>query len=173
MARVFCSHSERLARLEDGLLQATGLKWKVCFEECDEDDAAQQDPPPLNNCFFKTERVLLHDELRFRSKAEIAIYDELRTRRLLFFPNAAAVIGGGQRPEKKEPDFLICSAGKWGILEVMGDNWHTPANAPKDHNRARIFKEFGILCIEFFDAETCYRSPKAVVDQFLAVLSQH
>src|SRR5262245_40986578 len=48
----------------------------------------------LNNCYFKTEETITHDELSFRSKAEIAIYDELKKRRLLFFPNAAAVLGG-------------------------------------------------------------------------------
>jgi hypothetical protein len=129
-------------------------------------------PPGLNNCFFKTENTILHDELRFRSKTEIAIYNELKKRRLLFFPNAGAVIGG-EKAMTKEPDFLICLAGRWGILEVMGDNWHTAETAVKDHERARLFKEFGILCIEFFAADECFKSPAAVVDKFLAILAKH
>jgi hypothetical protein len=129
-------------------------------------------PTGLNNCFFKTETTITHDELRFRSQAEIAIYRELRKRKLLIFPNAAAVLGG-DRVEKREPDFLVCQDGKWGILEVMGDSFHTAQNAVKDHDRARLFKDFGILCIEFFDAHQCRANPADVVDRFLEILARH
>jgi hypothetical protein len=148
--------------------------WKSCSHEGVEEDG----PVPstsdvgLNNCFFKLESTIQHDDLRFRSPAEIAIYKELKTRNLLFFPNAAAVMGG-EKPEKKEPDFLIFQAGKCGILEVMGKTYHTSDNAVKDHKRARLFKRFGIVCIEFFDANECEGNPAAVVDQFLAILAEH
>jgi hypothetical protein len=125
----------------------------------------------LNNCFFKTEQTLQHDELRFRSKAEIAIHTELSKRRLLFFPNAAAVLGG-ERPVKREPDFLVCFEGRWGILEVMGDSFHNSSTAAKDHERARLFKGHGVLCMEFFSAAECAQDPKAVVDRFLGILSK-
>jgi hypothetical protein len=124
---------------------------------------------PLNNCFFKTENTVKHDELNFRSKAEITIYEELKKRSLLFFPNAAVL--GGNKSEKREPDFLICNQGKWGILEVMGDAWHT--NASKDHDRARLFKDHGVLCMEFFNATECTAKPAVVVDRFLGILAQH
>ena len=124
----------------------------------------------LNNCFFKTEMTVKYDELSFRSRAEIAVYDDLKKRGLLFFPNAAAVLGGNN-PEKREPDFLICNKGKWGILEVMGDAWHTTAT--KDHDRARLFKNHGVLCVEFFNASECTTNPSNVVDRFLGILSQH
>jgi hypothetical protein len=96
----------------------------------------------------------------------------LKRRELLFFPNSAAIIGG-VKPTKKEPDFLICNAGKWGILEVMGSPYHMSDNAVKDHDRARLFKDFGILCIEFFDANQCRKSPAQVVDRFLDILAKH
>jgi hypothetical protein len=137
----------------------------------------EEDIPPkttagLNNCFFRTESTIDHDDLRFRSGAEVAIYDELCKRSLLFFPNAAAVLCRGLgRKEKREPDFLICHKGKWGILEVMGDAYHK--NAAKDHERARLFKLAGVLCVEFFSADDCINSPSWVVDKFLSILSQH
>jgi hypothetical protein len=170
--REYCSEPTRVQRIEGLLRHVTGHACQLRVE------LAVPGPPaeavsPLNNCFFRTENTILHDGLRFRSKAEIAIYEELLTRRLLFFPNAAAVIGGGEKSEKKEPDFLICQQGRWGILEVMGDAWHTAENAVKDHDRARLFKEFGILCIEFFDARECYSRPAVVVDKFLAILAKH
>jgi hypothetical protein len=123
----------------------------------------------LNNCFFPNDSIVRHDELQFRSPAEISVYDELRKRKLLFFPNAAAVLG--EIEKKREPDFLICYRGKWGVLEVMGEMYHT--NAVKDHERARLFKDYGLLCIEFFSAKRCENEPAAVVDQFLAILARH
>ena len=123
----------------------------------------------LNNCFFLSDRVIKHDELGFRSPAEISIYDELKKRRLLFFPNAAAILG--ESGKKREPDFLICHKGKWGVLEVMGQTYHT--DAVKDHDRARLFKEHGLLCIEFFPANRCEGRAAKVVDEFLSLLEGH
>jgi hypothetical protein len=125
----------------------------------------------LGNCFFKTETTITHDELRFRSLAEVALYNELKKRQVLFFPNPAAVLGG--TGEKREPDFLICHQGKWGILEVMGETYHTSQNAVKDHGRARLFKQHGLLCIEFYPAVICQSEPARVVDSFLAILGSH
>jgi hypothetical protein len=123
----------------------------------------------LNNCFFPSDRVMKHDELRFRSPAEISIYDELKKRRLLFFPNAAAILG--ETGKKREPDFLICHKGKWGVLEVMGQTYHT--DPVKDHDRARLFKEHGLLCIEFFPANRCEGAAAKVVDEFLSLLDSY
>jgi hypothetical protein len=125
----------------------------------------------LNNCFFKTEKTIEHDGLRFRSPAEPPIYDELKKRKLLFFPNAAAVLGVDGL--KREPDFLICAQGKWGILEVMGKKHHNETTAVKDHERARLFKEHGIMCIEFFPGGRCLSNPSSVVDEFLKLLLNH
>jgi hypothetical protein len=136
---------------------------RVKIEEDDTDEVIG-----LNNCFFKTETTIEHDELRFRSPAEVAIYDELKKRHLLFFPNAAAVLGG--EGKKREPDFLICHKGKWGILEVMGKSYHNETTAVKDHERARLFKNHGIKCIEFYSGARCVNSPSAVVDEFLSLL---
>src|SRR5205809_5425507 len=123
----------------------------------------------LNNSFFTTESTVEYDDLRFRSPAEIAIYRGFKHRDgILYFPNAAAVLGGSG--QKKEPDFLVCQAGKWGILEVMGDKCHA-RSAVKDHERARLFKAHGIRCIEFFSASRCEMAPESVVDEFLALLA--
>jgi hypothetical protein len=127
--------------------------------------------PGLNNCFFPSDSVRLHDRLRFRSRGEVAIYEELKKHAVLFFPNTAAVLG--QTDMKKEPDFLICSGGKWGILEVNGDAFHTAQNATKDHDRGRLFKQLGVLCIEFYDADRCLSDPAGVVRDFLAILARH
>jgi hypothetical protein len=175
--RAYCQDPSRVARLEKLLDEMTGVRWAISIRGIKGEPTLAESPAPaypeegINNCFFKTERTLLHDELRFRSPAEIVIYEELTRRRLLFFPNPAAVFGG-KNPTKKEPDFLIFTrAGKCGILEVMGATVHT--NATKDHERARLFKNFGILCIEFFDADQCSKNPAAVVDEFLALLNRH
>ncbi|HUY75425.1 MAG TPA: hypothetical protein VMV29_01545 [Ktedonobacterales bacterium] len=118
----------------------------------------------INNGAFSFEQpVIQHDGLRFRSQTEIRIYDALKRRKILFFPNAAAVLGGTNL--KREPDFLICQNGKWGLLEVMGEIYHP--SATKDHERARLFKEYGLIYVEFYDAARCYHNPDEVVQDFL------
>jgi hypothetical protein len=175
--QAYCQEPSRVARLEKLLEEMTGVRWEVSVRGIKDEPTPPKSPTPaytdegINNCFFKTECTLLHDELRFRSPAEIAIYEELKKQRLLFYPNPAAVFGG-KNPTKKEPDFLIFNReGKFGILEVMGATFHT--NAGKDHERARLFKQFGILCIEFYDAEQCSKKPAVVIDEFLAILDRH
>lgn len=67
--------------------------------------------------------------------------------------------------DKREPDFLVCQNGKWGILEVMGAEYHP--DATKDHDRARLFKDYGLTYIEFYNANRCYNDPEGVVGDFL------
>ena len=124
----------------------------------------------LNTGRLVSEGAIEHDGLRFRSRSETRVYDELKKRDVLFFPNATAVLGGG-RGIKREPDFLVCQKGRWGILEVMGEPFHTPRNAVKDHDRARLFKDHQVFLIEFYDASRCYNEPGSVVDDFLRLLS--
>ena len=133
----------------------------------------------INNCFFKQESTTLHDELRFRSKSEVVIYDELKQRDVLFFPNPAAILGVsaseyGAAVKKKEPDFLICYKGKWGILEINGDYHHSGiANTTKDHERARQFQHYGIFFIQAYDGDKCKSDPVGIVDEFLKLLASH
>ncbi|WP_439623542.1 hypothetical protein [Gemmata sp.] len=131
----------------------------------------------LNNCFFKTEQTITHDELRFRSKGEVAIYDELKRRSILFFPNPAAVLGNEVTPElveKREPDFLVCSKGKWGILEVNGEPFHSgPVSTAKDHERFRLFQRHGLFFVQAYDADRCKREPARVVNDFLRLLEEY
>ena len=111
-----------------------------------------------------------HDGLRFRSRSEIKVYEALKKRSVLFFANATAVLGG--KDVKREPDFLVCQNGKWGILEVMGEQYHPITTAMRDHDRARLFKDYGLFYIEFYDATQCYNNPERVVDDFLERLSK-
>jgi hypothetical protein len=136
------------------------------------ENAPAIDPLPLNAGSLVSQAALEHDGLRFRSRAEIRIYDVLKCRDVLFFPNAAAVLGGKTEEDKKEPDFLICQSGKWGLLEVMGEAYHPSATAIKDHDRARLFKNYGLVVIEFYDAARCAGQPDEVVDDFLRRLQQ-
>ncbi|MGA7877774.1 MAG: hypothetical protein WCA08_19095 [Desulfoferrobacter sp.] len=131
---------------------------------------------PLPSPTWKSERLINHDGLWFRSKTEIRIYEALKNRSVFFFVNATGVLGGksspGNRSVLREPDFLVCLDGNWGILEVMGEQYHTTHTAPKDHDRARLFKEYGVRIIEFYDAHRCYNDAEAVVDEFLGLLSK-
>lgn len=134
-------------------------------------EAPPDDEQPIaNNGSLGSLGAIEHDNLRFRSKTEIKIYEALKRHSVLFFPNAAAVLGG--KNEKREPDFLICKDGKWGVLEVMGDWYHPAKTAMRDHDRARLFKDYGLICFEFYDAKECYNNPDEVVRRFLELLDR-
>lgn len=113
-----------------------------------------------------------YNEMTFGSKSEIRIAQELETRDLLFFPLPLGVRAetGKRWKDRREPDFLVCQEGTWGILEVA---WHSPNRYEKDAEKASWFKEMGILCVEHVTAERCYNEPTDVVDDFLNVLSKH
>jgi hypothetical protein len=154
-----------------------GLGWRIRHLSVDPLlEAPPDEDEPLPGPTWKPARAMQHDGLWFRSKTEIRVYEALRKRSVFFFVNAAGVLGGKLsttgRAALREPDFVVCLDGKWGILEVMGEHVHTSQTAPKDHDRARLFKEYGVMMIEFFDAHRCYTDPESVVDEFLGLLAK-
>jgi uncharacterized protein YjbI with pentapeptide repeats len=106
----------------------------------------------------------------FRSKAEIKIAEALDRAGVLFYPNSKARLNQSEVRVNKESDFLVFQAGKFGILEVDGREWHQIA--ADDHERDRLFKRYGIRVIERFDATRCWNEPDKVVQEFLEILSQ-
>ena len=86
---------------------------------------------------------------------------------------ATAVLGGKFEDGKvllREPDFLVCQDGRWGILEPGGESFHT--SAMRDHDRLRMFNDYGIRFHHFYPADRCYKSPDEVVDDFLRRLAR-
>jgi hypothetical protein len=123
----------------------------------------------VHNQAVDAEKVLIWENHRFRSQAEVKIAQALERAKVLFFPNCKARLGLTSR-ENREPDFLVCSKGKWGILEVDGELFHPPSRAAEDHKRDRLFQAHGIKLVERFDAGLCYEKPDQVVKQFLYLL---
>jgi hypothetical protein len=114
---------------------------------------------------------LLYNEMKFGSKSEIAIAQALEEKGVLFFPLPLAIRSdtGALYLDHREPDFLICNDGLWGILEV---SYH-PDRYEKDSEKDVWFKQSGILCIQHYTAERCYQNPSEVVDEFLTILSKY
>ncbi|MEB3249765.1 MAG: hypothetical protein VKK07_10515 [Merismopediaceae bacterium] len=122
--------------------------------------------------FVKKEKnTLLYNEMKFASKTEIRIAQELENRKILFFPLPLAVRAdtGNFYNDHREVDFLICQDGTWGILEV---SFHQD-RYEKDSEKDSWFKKSGILCIQHYTAERCWNHPQEVVDEFLSILAQY
>jgi hypothetical protein len=122
--------------------------------------------------FSKKERnILIYNEMKFASKTEIRIAQELENRKILFFPLPLAVRAetGNFYNDHREVDFLICQDGTWGILEV---SFHQD-RYEKDSEKDSWFKKSGILCIQHYTAERCWEDSRQVVDEFLSILAQH
>ena len=109
--------------------------------------------------------------MKFASQSEIRIAQELEARRILFFPLPLAVRAdtGDFYQDHREPDFLVCKDGVWGILEV---SYH-PDRYEKDSEKDSWFKKSGILCVQHYSAERCYNHFSDVVNEFLEILERH
>ena len=116
-------------------------------------------------------QVLEYNEIKFASQSEIRIAQELERRKTLFFPLPLAVGNdtGILYKDHREVDFLVCSEGTWGILEVA---FH-PDRYEQDAEKDNWFKRSGILCIQHYTAERCYSQSSTVVEEFLSILKQH
>jgi hypothetical protein len=55
----------------------------------------------------------------------------------------------------------------------MGEPFHPSATAMQDHDRARLFNDFGVSNIWFYDASRCYNTPVEVIDDFLKRLDSN
>jgi hypothetical protein len=108
--------------------------------------------------------------LRFRSESEVRIAQALDRAGVLFLPNCMARVGAESERKNREPDFVVCAEGKWGILEVDGEPFHPPSRTVQDHERDRLFKGHGIRVVEHFDASRCFEQPDDVVRDFLRLL---
>lgn len=108
--------------------------------------------------------------LRFRSQAEVRIAKALDAAGVLFLPNCLARLNAGERRGTKEADFLVCSNGRWGVLEVDGP-FHPRAAA--DHERDRLFQQHGVKVTQRFAAEDCYNNAPGIVQRFLTLLDRN
>ena len=122
--------------------------------------------------FLKKGRQLyVYNDMKFASQSEIRIAQELEARQVLFFPLPLAVRADTDKfyQDHREPDFLVCKDGVWGILEV---SYH-PDRYEKDSEKDSWFKKSGILCVQHYSAERCYNHSSDVVNEFLEILAQH
>lgn len=111
--------------------------------------------------------------LKFRSQSEVRIAQALERAGALYLPNCRARLSDPEgKRVTREPDFLVCYEGKWGILEVDGEPFHPASRAAHDHARDRLFKAYGVLVIDHVDAGECYESPDKVVKRFIEILSK-
>ena len=123
--------------------------------------------------FARNKKSVIHyNEMKFGSQSEVRIAQELESRKVLFFPLPLAVRKDTDKfyLDHREPDFLICYKGKWGILEIAT---HSPDRYENDDEKALWFKASDILCVEHRPSKRCYENPKEVVDEFLGILSKH
>lgn len=126
---------------------------------------------PLNAVIHRSPEYQLYkyDGFRFRSQGEVAVYDALRSiGHCMVFPNATGYLT--QHGVRREIDLLVVRYGVAGILEINGKSTHL--RATDDHARARLFREYGIRVVEYFDATECLRFPSRVARTFIAAMDK-
>lgn len=117
------------------------------------------------------DKVIIWQNLKFRSVSEKRIAEALDRAKVLYLPNCRARLNIDSGRTNREADFLVCHAGKFGILEVDGAPYHPPTRTVHDHERDRLFKAHGIKTVEHFDSGACAENPDAVVKKFLDILA--
>lgn len=108
--------------------------------------------------------------LRFRSMSEVKVAEALERAGVMFFPLCMGRMNHDEGRVNREPDFLICHEGRWGIMEVDGEPFHPPERTVDDHRRDRLFKNHGVSIVEHYDATECYQNSDRVVSSFLKLL---
>jgi len=107
--------------------------------------------------------------LRFRSESEVRIAQALDRAAVMYVPNCRSRVGSLEKRRNIEADFLVMVDGKWGVLEVDGEQWHAGL-AARDHERDRPFHFHGAKIVQRFDAGECFENADAVVAKFVALL---
>lgn len=112
-----------------------------------------------------------YEGLRFRSESEVRVAQALDRAGVMYVPNCRSRIGSLERRRNVEADFLVMVDGKWGVLEVDGEQWHAGL-AARDHERDRPFHFHGAKIVQRFDAGECFENADAVVRKFVALLKR-
>jgi very-short-patch-repair endonuclease len=131
----------------------------------------------ITNQGIKAKKKLNWKGMRFRSEPEREIAIVLDEMGVMYFPNASGRVMSEDGMTTREIDFLVCSRGKWGILECDGISHILNSikkgqmpSAALDHKRDNDFNRHGQWFIKRFTAEECERNPHKVVRQFLDML---
>jgi hypothetical protein len=111
-------------------------------------------------------KYLSSDGLRYRSKTEMVIAEELKRRKIIFFPLPAAVIGG---KAIREPDFVLIDGARVGVLEIHGEPWHPPSRAAEENAQAMPYRLAGAIHL-IVDSKEAYNAPSVVIDKLLALM---
>lgn len=111
----------------------------------------------------------------FRSKAEIAIAEELDKRNVLFFANVKGRLNYEDLPASKasgylsgrvEVDFLVFKNSKCMILEVDGQHHQEGSQTVRDYVRDRVLLREGLPTARFTGQE-CMNKTADVITEFL------
>jgi hypothetical protein len=109
------------------------------------------------------------DGLNLRSGAEMMIAKALDRERVMFFHRCHARLNARDGRAIIEVGFLVCSNGKWGMLEI---DYRDESSSFRDYTRDRLFRLNGVRAIEHFSADECKGDPHDVVREFLDLLSK-
>lgn len=115
---------------------------------------------------------IIYQGMKFNSPPEVKIAEALERAGVMYLPSCILRIGGRDNRQTRIPDFLICYQGKWGILEVDGQTYHTSESATKDYERSRLIQQHIKVYFDRFPANRCLNEPDLVVREFLSILEK-
>lgn len=145
-------------------LTTIGADWRLQL-------AAAVDGKSAHNQAVGLKKAVVWNDLRFRSAAELRIAQALEKAQVLYLPNCKASLGYKIR-ETREPDFLICHRGRWGILQIDGEPFRPQSGSAQQTQSDSVIREHGIRIIEYYQAAQCLEDANGVVQHFLKTLAE-
>ncbi len=104
-----------------------------------------------------------------RSEEHVKIASALERIGILFIPNPKLRLTTSEGRDNQEFDFMIMHQGKWGILQINGEEL-PPELVNYEENR--LLQYHGIRLVYNCDVTRCGGEPDRVVQEFLETLSQ-
>ena len=134
---------------------------------------AESDTQEVTNQNSYDKDPIIYQGMRFSSPPEVSIAKALEKQGIMYFPNCLVRAGTTKNRQSRFPDFLILNKGKWGILEVDGNTFHTKQNATQDHQRTQVLQMHGIRVFHRYGAMRCKNDSDGVIDEFLKLLEMN
>lgn len=131
---------------------------------------AESETTQVTNQNSYEKKPVIYAGMKFSSPPEVKIAIALDNLGVMYLPNCLTRVGTPGSRQNRFPDFLICYAGKWGILEIDGQSVHK-GNATEDHERSRLIERHGgVAYFTRYPAARCQSDPDGVVKEFLEIL---
>ncbi|GAB4302561.1 MAG: hypothetical protein Fur0025_43450 [Oscillatoriaceae cyanobacterium] len=151
---------------EADFVQADGHQPIISDEKTESD---LEEPDNQESQSNPENRIYSWNGHHLRSQEHVKIAEALERIGILFIPNPKLRLTTSEGRDSQEFDFMILHQGKWGILQINGEELLSEPVSNEDSHR--LLQYHGIRLVYNCDVTRCGGEPDRVVQEFLETLS--